>query len=970
MPSRQEVLNVLLAQLLREHGVIASPEQIVRTQGRSSRAMPDVLVDFQGLRLAIEGEVDNQGAEARARRMALRRLEQNIAHIAIAVVYPRDLRSVGFDVLKSRLATTPLRYAIITEVTTVRATQLQLFPEQQDIEWQDVSPFMVGPLDALVDALRRTYGNLVQDEVLEEAVSLLETGIEGFLHAVSSQVATTDRFTSALGIRVMPDDTPRRSRRPRQAVNRIAALILLNAMMFQEVLAKQDRRVKPLQQFRYASPFISELCDHWQFILTDINYFPIFHIANQLLSSLAADTEITQSIQRLVNIAFQIVGWRVALRHDLAGRIYHRLLAEAKYLGAYYTSIPAATLLLKLALRPETWAHRWSDQQSLQNWRVADLSCGTGTLLMAAAEVITDNYIRACAEAHIAPDFNTLQRVLVEHSLYGFDVLASAVHLTASTLAFRVPDLPINVTHLYSLPFGGVDSELGSLEFLQQRTITGTIFAASAEASGQSSGSVQTVELPDLDLCVMNPPFTSSRQPNLLFGSLPTPEREQMQRKLQRLVRDRHVSASITAGLAAIFVALADRYVKPNGRLALVLPRSLVAGVAWARTRHLLSERYQLEYLIACHEPGHWNFSENTALSEVLVIARKYVIDQPDEPHDVICVNLWRHPRNAIEALSIARTLMEGDMPRLQTSQGVLSMAIGATKFGEAFTVSWADMGSGLWTFPCAFAQAELVRAFYALHQGKLYVPSYGFCGDLPLCDLGQLAELGPDPRDVYDGFELADDQTVYPALWGHEADRFTTLNQRPNRYLEPLVHPRPRRHLRRATDLWSKAGRLLIAQRPRINTKHVTAVRVSEKVLADVWWPVVLNATDGTQEEAEKILVLWLNSTPGLILLLGHREETQGAWMQFKKPALGQMPVLDPGQLTIHQRRNLADSYDRLANLSLKPFPLIDRDPMRAAIDDALVGVLHLPRLTVLRQLLAREPLLSQTLDRLTGPS
>jgi hypothetical protein len=32
-----------------------------------------------------------------------------------------------------------------------------------------------------------------------------------------------------------------------------------------------------------------------------------------------------------------------------------------------------------------------------------------------------------------------------------------------------------------------------------------------------------------------------------------------MQQKLQRLVRNRRVSASITAGLAAVFVALADQ---------------------------------------------------------------------------------------------------------------------------------------------------------------------------------------------------------------------------------------------------------------------------------------------------------------------------------------------------------------------------------------------------------------------------
>jgi len=78
MPVRQEVLNVLLAQLLQERGLVSAPEQIQRSQGRGRR-MPDVLVDFQGLRLAIEGEFATRArgtaasAETRAGEAALRK---------------------------------------------------------------------------------------------------------------------------------------------------------------------------------------------------------------------------------------------------------------------------------------------------------------------------------------------------------------------------------------------------------------------------------------------------------------------------------------------------------------------------------------------------------------------------------------------------------------------------------------------------------------------------------------------------------------------------------------------------------------------------------------------------------------------------------------------------------------------------------------------------------------------------------
>jgi len=45
------------------------------------------------------------------------------------------------------------------------------------------------------------------------------------------------------------------------------------------------------------------------------------------------------------------------------------------------------------------------------------------------------------------------------------------------------------------------------------------------------------VAIPDLDLCVMNPPFTRSVIGNLLFGSFPEEERKEMQSALKKVVK-------------------------------------------------------------------------------------------------------------------------------------------------------------------------------------------------------------------------------------------------------------------------------------------------------------------------------------------------------------------------------------------------------------------------------------------------
>ena len=83
MKYRQEVLNVILAQLLQEQVLVVAPEQIFKISVKKARKMPDVILDLQGLRLAIEGEYGlNNLAKEKAVKSALGRVEDGIAHIS------------------------------------------------------------------------------------------------------------------------------------------------------------------------------------------------------------------------------------------------------------------------------------------------------------------------------------------------------------------------------------------------------------------------------------------------------------------------------------------------------------------------------------------------------------------------------------------------------------------------------------------------------------------------------------------------------------------------------------------------------------------------------------------------------------------------------------------------------------------------------------------------------------------------
>jgi len=943
---REEVFNVYLAELLRDRGVISVPESIITQGKKRERKMPDVVVEFSGLRVMLEGKVgDTQQAHKKALGAARKRLEQGVAQIGVAVVYPASLRDAS-DV-KTALSQSDFDIAVVTES-------------------QEVGYFK-GNIDYLKSALTLAFEHLVKEDVVAKAVAALGAGINRFSDSVIGKSGVIQRLAETLDL-IEPANAKEKSKHVISTAH-ISGLVITNAMVFQEILAESNAQVWPLHKVESETDVIGTFAKHWQTIVEDINYYPIFHIARELLVNLASGQDL-DAFQALIDTAKAIVRNRAALRHDLMGRVYHRLLADAKYLGTYYTSIPAATLLLRLALHADDWETDWYNLEVLKSFRIADLACGTGTLLMAAADALANNYISESVAADSEIELGKLHKVLVESVIHGYDVLASAIHLTASTLAMRAPELAFEKMNLISLPLGGPIHSLGSIEFLREAQFVFTdIFGAVSQGKRVTGSGAETVEVPrppKLDLCVMNPPFTRSVGGNLLFGSSPPAERKSMQRELQKLLRARQVSASATAGLGAIFVAIGDEYLKPGGRIALVLPKALISGVAWGKTRDLLKQKYQVEMLIVSQDPARWNFSESTSLSEVLLIARKVKAEQSKvhQPEAaaadgrVVALNLWRNPQTAFEALAVAQALHRQNPSDVATGQGTTSLKVGEQKVGEAVAFTWEDLRNReSWMLPCAFAQTDLIRTVYHLLQGKLKLPGYSQTAAIALTPLEELGELGPDRRDIYDGFELAAAKTAYAAFWGHNAKAVQTLAQSVTHYLTALAQAKPGRPLRKSEQLWPRAGRLLLAERLGLNTQRVVAIRLPQPILANVWWSFA--PRQEVSEPEEKSLTLWLNSTLGLLILLANRDETHGPWIDFKKPSLYSLPVLDVLHLTPTQTTSLAATYDELCNAPLQSFPNMASDAVRAQIDTTIAQTLDLPDFSVLRELLAQEPVI-----------
>lgn len=764
----------------------------------------------------------------------------------------------------------------------------------------------------------------------------------------------------------------RREKEDNLKVLATAGLILTDTMIFHEVLAKTNPKIKTLAQIKPMSNVKRALEHEWEKILK-INYIPVFRLALSILANLPASPVLDRQLRSLIDTAYDIAASYALLRHDLMGRIYHQLLLGklVKYYATLYTSIPAARLLARLSinlpsdLRCESVPPRFGHE----DLKVVDFACGSGTLLSAIYKEVDARH-RVDADE---PDPIALHKFLVEDGLWGFDVLLHAAHLTTLTLFLHNPFSPVTKSKIYVLPLGIIGkpetAHLGSLDFLQSskispesRLIGGAIGVQKVSVSEQKA---KAEELPEFHICIMNPPFTRSVGGNLLFGSLPREERKKLQKELRQLSRVRGLTGIGQAGLGGIFVFLADNYLKNGGRLALVLPKAVLAGVSWRQIREKLLENYHIEYIISSFEgPDDWNFSENTSLSEVLLVARK--VEKRKKKGYTIFVNFWSKPRSEIESIFIGSLLLDlyqsaklYDICNANASPYHLKLH--GKKIGEAYSAKVGDTEFGYHQF---FAQAELNRAILLLRQGTLYIPTEGIVGRIPLVSLSDFLDgIGPDRRQVHNAFRKGDkfrQGCTYCALWGYNYNLMKTIEQPPNVCLDPKDNTLAR-------QLWQESGNLLLLERAWLSTYRILTTITTREVLSNVWWPLRTKAVHIkddvlSPEDVSKILALWFNSTYGALLLFSIAEITRGAWVGFKKDPLSKLPVLDLSKLTMKKANALLKLYDEVHLLELKPLPQEFAKPnIRKKIDDTFNSILKIKaKLEDLYTLLAHDPTLT----------
>ena len=758
-----------------------------------------------------------------------------------------------------------------------------------------------------------------------------------------------------------------------EQTSRMAMAIVANALVFHAAIV-EAHGIATIDQLRIPGRndvSKSRLLECWQHILDNINYYPIFRIASDLLLPIPDGTA-NAVLNRLAQAASDLAGLGATTLHDLSGRMFQRLIADRKFLATFYTLPTSAALLGELAVAHLDAETDWSDPEALTSLQVSDLACGTGALLSAAYRALSARHRRT------GGDDQALHRQMMERALVAADIMPAATHLTASMLSSAHPGTTFGHTRVHTLPYGQQSQEkrqamaLGALDLIEDDEApslfgTGIRRAQGTGADVEAEGS-QDMVLPreTADMVIMNPPFT--RPTNHENTEVPVPSfaglnktKDEQQAMAKRLAEIRQRLTDPVghgnAGLASNFVDLAHVKLRPGGILALVLPAACVSGGSWGDFRGLLESEYEdLTVLtIAAYGQTDRAFSADTGMAEALVVATKRREGSNGESRETLFVNFSHRPRSIAEAFEMARAVRQ--LPA-QVRQGRLCV-------GDSETVGTyirAPLSQG----GCAsLRETTLADTVLGLAERTLRLPRR-YTAPLATTRLGDLGEKGLLHRDISGKtsngtprgpFDIIPIQRVpeYPVLWKHDAVRERRLVVPPDS--EGEVRPGCDDH---AVRVWNAtASRLHFTLDFQINSQSLTACLTPAKAIGGRAWPNFLPA----QEEWTLPLVLWSNTTLGLLAFwwIGSRQQQGRACLTISQ--LPRLTVLDPRSLSQEQLAQAENIFTRFKDAAFLPANEAYRDDARQALDRAvLIDLLHLPEaalepLAILRDQWCAEP-------------
>jgi hypothetical protein len=979
MATTEQTINDALAAVLMETRSLWRYKGVVKSENvdvlKASGKKPDILIVEPNVSpVIVETEIlPSQTVESDAKQRLGEYLVRPGRRIlsSVAVRLPVRLRDLSGRPLKEAILTaSDLDVALFTGESP---TSFERWPRRG---WVKAN---VTDLSTLIQSAT------VPPAVIEEAANKLVEGVSGAAVFLEGMAIAHPGAMNKICEELHQQDS--------EQTRRMAATILANALVFHESLARGEGdlyEVRTLDELRGERGGVNkgDTLEDWKRILR-VNYWPIFDIARRILEVIPADTS-RPLLERLVTTATELVANHMMRSHDLTGAVFQRLIADRKFLAAYYTDPSSAALLAGLAIAPLTTpgGGSWSKESDVTSLRIADFACGTGTLLSAA--------YRRMSQLHEAFGGNaeTIHPEMMATTLVGCDVLPAAAHLTASMLAGAHPTIKYKGSSILAVAYGKQDDggvALGSLDLLDPMRMFGilSITAKAIEGMGESEKDAwSTLPHDSFDMVIMNPPFTRDTGheaekigvPNPMFAAFGSKgeEQQEMAKAAQKLLHG--TSAHGNAGEASAFLVLADRKLKNGGTLAMVMPLSMISGESWEESRQLLRRSYDDLVLIsiAAAKDDEMSFSRDTGMGECLLIGRK----AGQKSNRATFVILNERPSSPMTGSSAAiqiRRLQEGKLRRLEDGPAGGSLFhFGDDVIGYAMDAPLPKEGP--WSLARIKDGALAQVAYQMVNSGLIWLPGTTKRNTVPvsIVTVSGIGRIGPLHMDInYNDssggirgpFRIeplrAKAAPTYPVLWAHDAKRercmeFEADSEGMIRQGKDSDEDRFARE--KAGRIWEISSHCHFNRDFRFNSQSTAMQFTNKKTIGGRAWPSIKLATI----EHEKALVLWGNSSLGILLHWWHANKQQAGRGSIGVSALASLPVLDVTKPSGEALAKMVAIFDDTKYKELRPMNEIARDAVRAEIDTRLAKeVLGFPAelvapdgpLALLRQKLALEP-------------
>jgi hypothetical protein len=921
-PAFESKLNILLSRLLNQMGVISHSEHL--GQGRK-----DVLIYHQGLAIVLEGSYDRQDAENDARK----RIEQLAADVAIAIHYPSAEfpQELTEDEIGKKLqtATLPVRVVVPEDISGTLFSLLH----KKNVLAKPIEDWYELNLNSLASLIKEIAQFIISEDSVKKAEEDVSNLVQGFVDALSfhheSETIAKNLYSVLYRLYGFSIGDPVEIK---EAVFAQATLATLLSCTYYESIRYAHKLDSLDTMAKATSP--QQAIEKATHDILGINYEPIFGVIEEMLKSFPT---MPMQFGKLVAIATEISSKKALLRRDLAGKVYHRVVGDwglKKGLATFYTQIPAAYLLLYLA-KPKLS-------------RIADLTCGTGTLLVAAYSATNSEYRLSLLKSgadhdpkQIEADFHTD----FIGSCYAFDVLEYATQITALNLSLHSPETAIQDFHsIYTFPLGYRKEDqmvsLGSLELARIKgnlnQIIGRVTKTGLKKKEKELVS-KLLQLEPFDLVAMNPPFARTtgrggRAGGGLFGFIGEEQARQavledyaklrnavrgdLEETARKLLKGTNLESLLTdeefrpytqiwqAGEGLLFLCLADMRLKNGGKLCFVLPKNLLSGTSWFLARTMIAAKYHLQYVVVSYEPGANNFSESTSLSECLFVAEK-VAEEHNANQKTTFVTLLRKPRTSIEAIALSNSINGNNERLVQAGESKAFL----TKVGRSELLDNLD-NWGRFTF---LPNLEIMEEVASLLAGKLKIGSQN--AEIHLAKLNSLiATIGVDRHRFTDTFTVVNENIpgAIRVLHGGEEAQRMTMKTSPNAYAVPIIE--------RGKKVFQEvAGYLLVPNRIRVDTAHVISLLSHDRLISNIFYVVRLK---NESQERLKALCLWFSTTWGILTVLASREETQAAFISLNQSHWRLLPVLDIDKLTKKKITGLATVFDRFKDKQLSRIP------------------------------------------------